>query len=511
MFHNLSQPQSDLLLTILNNAGFDQPTPLQQKVVPVILSGRDVLAETLYAEGRTIAYLLPVLTSPPAKQPEPSVLIAVPGIPQVQKTMLQARRLAGENGIHLNMISLGWDTPIKREVKLLKDNPGIIVGTSVRIIDHIRRNSLELRNLQILIINQENPVNSDEFTRDIQFILSRIRRKPQTVLFAPTLRDTEELEKELSSPIMVKSEDWDTNNQIQGLFEVTDPAHKSDVLLSLFLSGRITRGVIFCRTMAIVKTLEKKLAKENIHSRILSTRSSNHQKEEIIRQFKIGSFPCILTNQISVVPEIEKSEHVIFFNLPVTDESFTEISSSITGRSETRVVTFMTREESGSLLHLQEKNRMKKENLPDNDDVIRGKVESILERIRSNEDPEELNRYRKIIRKNVPLSLRSYVSAYLIKETLGNAVRGDNPFKTVFVSVGRNKRVFPRDLSRLFATTLDISSGDIGSIKVLDNYSFVDVPASRAQEAIDQLDGTDFHGRKIAVNYARKKEEKILK
>ena len=510
MFHNLSRPQSNLLLAILNNAGFEEPTLLQKQVVPVILSGHDVLVETLYAEGRTAACLLPVLTSPPVDNP-PGTLIVASGSEQVKKTVLQARRLAGGSGIPLNMISLGWDTPIKREVKQLKDLPGIIVGTSLRIIDHLRRNSLDLKNLNTLVVNLETPDNADSFIRDILFILSKINKKAQIVVFTPTLRESKELIKELHNPVIIRSEDWDTRNEIQSFFEATDPAHKSDLLISLFLSGRITRGVIFCRTMAIVKTLEKKLAKENVHSRIISTRSSDHQKEEIFRQFKIGSFPCILTVRSSVLTEIEDPEHVIFFNLPNMDESFSEISSNLTGRSKTKVVTFMTREESGTLLHLQEKNRMKKENLPDNDDVIRGKVETIIERIRNEEDPEDLNRYKKLIKKNVPLSLRGYFSAYLIKEALGNTARGDNPFKTIFISIGRNKRVFPRDLSRLFADTLNISPGDMGSIKVLDNYSFIDVPADRAQSAIDSLDATEFHGRKITVNFARKKEEKILR
>ena len=134
-----------------------------------------------------------------------------------------------------------------------------------------------------------------------------------------------------------------------------------------------------------------------------------------------------------------------------------------------------------------------------------------MERIRTEEHPDLLNQYRKLIRKSVPFHLRGYFSAYLFKEALGNAVRGDDPFKTIFISIGRNRRVFPRDLSRLFTQTLDIAPGDVGSIKVLDNYSFVDIPSSLAQNAIDVLDGSEFHGRKITVNFARKKEENILR
>jgi RNA recognition motif-containing protein len=76
------------------------------------------------------------------------------------------------------------------------------------------------------------------------------------------------------------------------------------------------------------------------------------------------------------------------------------------------------------------------------------------------------------------------------------------------VSIGKNRKVYPKDLVGLFCSTLGIDSQSLGSVKVLDNYSFVDIPTPYAQKAIDELDGKDYRGRKITVNFARKREEK---
>jgi ATP-dependent RNA helicase DeaD len=511
VFHKLSQSHSDRLLSILHNAGYSQPTLLQQRVVPQILSGRDILVETLYAEGRTVAFLLPLCLTPPTKSLNPSALIINVNEEQVRKTALQFRRLCRSAELQHQLTTMGWDSPIKREAKKLAAGSDLIVGTSDRIIDHLRRNSLKLQELRWVVINLEDLNRIEGFRRNVLFILSKIPKRAQIVVFTPTLCETQEFEKELRRPLVVRSEDWDRDNSIQSFYEATDPVHKAEMLLSLFLSGRITRGVIFCRTMAVLKTLEKKLAREGISSRLISTRTSDHQMKEIFRQFSIGTVPCILTVCSSVLPEVEGMQHAVFFNVPAPIETYTEITSMLVAKSRAKIITFVTREESEKLQLLQEKNKMKKENLPDNDEVVRGKVESIMERIRTEEQPELLNQYRKLIRKNVPFHLRGYFSAYLFKEALGNAVRGSDPFKTIFISIGRNRRVFPRDLSRLFTQTLDIAPGDVGSIKVLDNYSFVDIPSSLAQNAIDVLDGSDFHGRKITVNFARKKEENILR
>ena len=511
MFHKLSQSHSDQLLSIVQNAGYLQPTLLQQRVVPAILSGRDLFVETLYAEGRTAAFLLPLYLNPPSDSPNPFALIITAVADQVKSCAHQFRRFASGSDLNYRFTTLGWDSPIKREAKLLSSGSDIIVGTSNRIIDHLRRNSLSLQNLQTVVVNLENPETAEGFDRDVMFILSKIPKKSQIVLFTPTFREARNLEKELRRPLVIRSEDWDKENRIQSVYQAGDAVHKSELLLSLFLSGRIDRGVIYCRTMAVLKTLEKKLAREGIHSRLISTRTSISQKKEILRQFDAGSVGLILTVQSSLLPEVETMRYAVFFNLPASETEYTDITGVLAEHSQAKIITFVTSEESEKLQLLQENNKMKKENFPDNDAVIRGKVESIVERIRSEENPEVLNHYKKLIKKNVPFSLRGYFSAFLFKEALGNTVRGDDPFKTMFISIGRNRRVFPRDLSRLFTQTLNIGPGDVGSIKVLDNYSFIDIPASLAQNAIDVLDGSDFHGRKITVNFARKKEENILR
>jgi RNA recognition motif-containing protein len=173
----------------------------------------------------------------------------------------------------------------------------------------------------------------------------------------------------------------------------------------------------------------------------------------------------------------------------------------------------VTEEKADSFTLLQEKIAMKttNEQIPENEEVLKGKLKSIVKQIKEDEDPDLLNTYKKLIKKTVPITLRAYLAAYLFKK----AVEGESPeplaggdMQTIFVSIGKNKKVFPRDLSRLFRKSLDLQPRDIGNIKVLDNYSFVDIPQSQAQRAIEIMDGIEFRGKNITVNFARKKEKK---
>jgi hypothetical protein len=227
---------------------------------------------------------------------------------------------------------------------------------------------------------------------------------------------------------------------------------------------------------------------------------------------------------------------------------------------------------------------MKNENNPADADVMKGFLDRIVKKIREEENVEELGRLRSLIRSRVPLFLRSYVTAYLLKSLApmkeaaapvreqgggkrapgrqrprgdfstravppqsgraaspqpgrsalpqsgraappqpgraappqsaraaspqtGRAAAQEGKLIQLFVSIGRNRRVFPRDLSDFFVQRLNLRAEEIGRVRVFDKYSFVEVSQAKAQEAITRLTGADFKGRTITVNFAKKKEE----
>ena len=151
---------------------------------------------------------------------------------------------------------------------------------------------------------------------------------------------------------------------------------------------------------------------------------------------------------------------------------------------------------------------IKKTEAPDTDDIIKGTIQRIVQKIKEEEDPDILNSYKKVIKRNVPFFLRSYFSAYLFKQHFEQGKPENLQATKLFISVGKNRRVFQKDLVNLFIKNFNIKRSEIGYIRILDNYSFIDVPSSIADEAIKKLNGSEFHGRRITVNFARKREDK---
>lgn len=133
-------------------------------------------------------------------------------------------------------------------------------------------------------------------------------------------------------------------------------------------------------------------------------------------------------------------------------------------------------------------------------------IDTLLKNVKEDENPDDLKVYKKIFKKTVPLHLRSWATAYLLKQAVESKSRRTiTGGTTLFISVGKNRRVYPRDLIQLFIGTGKIKREDIGEIKVLDSYSFITIKEASAATAIDNLDGINFRGRNLVVNFAKKK------
>ena len=133
-------------------------------------------------------------------------------------------------------------------------------------------------------------------------------------------------------------------------------------------------------------------------------------------------------------------------------------------------------------------------------------VDELQRRIKEDEDPVELGEYRKAFKKLVPLFMRSYLAGYLLRQIAAKGgIRRKMATTTLFLSIGKNRRVYPRDLVQLLFAAGQISKADIGDIKILDNYSFVEIEERIASSVISRLDGIQYRGRHLTVNFAKKR------
>jgi len=348
---------------IVRHAGYKRPTALQSAVVPLFSQGKDLVIEAQRGEGKTGAMILPLLLATNKRSKSVSIILT-DSAEEVGRIHEQFRRFTSRVAHKPTLTAIGKEASPHKELRALRKRSDILVGTTERVIDHIRRDNLSLVDVGCSVLDVPNDVDENGYDKDVLFIYSKMSGKQQTVAFLENLETSTAFDSILRRPQQITKADWHTG----------------------------------------------------------------------------GS----------------------------SDE---EMSMS------------------------------------DNDQVSQA-VDEMIRRIKEVESPDILNYYRKIFKKSIPFSLRGYVGGYLLKEHLGReGVDAEDGTKSLFVSIGKNRKVYPKDLAKLFAESLHIDQTLIGNIKVLDSYSFIEVPKAHAEKAIELLNDTEYRGRKITVNYARKKRK----
>jgi ATP-dependent RNA helicase DeaD len=434
-------------------------------------------------------------------------------VDRVRRIVQEFHRLAGSRKKAPSILPIGLDADTRKEARQVQENPEILIGTPEKLIDHIRRGSVGFSTLQILVIDRPPAAENPEFDKDIRFIRSKLPPRVQTALFSPTLdnRAGDPLDL-LKRPQVVLALRWRQRApRVEHRFYEVQDGQKLSLLRDLILARPLGSALVLVGTPAAAERVARELHRAGLPALALHGQLPPPKLQQALQASMSGrSTILVSTYQEAAGRKPKWVSTVIHYDLPAGcngygSEGFLRLDSSVLRT----VISLGTEGDFKKLQGSQEKTSVdiQKEEHPKEEDVIGGSIRRIVSRIREEEDPQELNYFRRQIRKNVPLLLRSYFMAYLFRSSLGQFREKKEKYTKLFVSIGKNRQVFPRDLIGLFMERLNLKRPQIGEVKVLENYSFIEVAASRAKEAIAQLSGTDFKGRKIAVNFARQKKE----
>ena len=504
-------------LSLVREAGYHDLTSFQRKVVPFIVKGKDTVVdvEFSYQRGKTVAFILPLLLQLKKSGPGIKAIVLAPKTEDLTKIFNEFKRfhLQGSRTRQINLVRvkshsenrglltvlLSEENEIRTEVRSFTREPDIIVSSPGRLIDHMRRGNVSFSDdLRIVISIREIEPG---FLEDLQFIYSKLPSKRQTVIFSP---ESEHLEgwSILRRPRVFKGvESAQRLRRADHFYLEVEDERKRKVLLDLIASQKLTSLLVFCEKEDSAAALVLYLKENKLRARRIELSSG-------VKEPNLDSDVFVLTDKSLSSRVFTEIKVIINFDPPGDAEAYRRRCSYLTGRP-LQIFTFVGKNQFFNLNQIQEmlKVRVQNREEPTEEDIIKGSIERIVKIIKEQEDPDELNRFRRIVKKHVPIFLRSYFMAYLFKQSMGKHEARPDKFTTLFISIGKNRRVYPRDLVSLFMSNLKINRSDIGVIKVFDNYSFLDVSLDHASDAISTLSGTNFRGRRITVNRARKKND----
>lgn len=504
-------------LSLVREAGYHDLTSFQRKVVSLIAKGKDTVVEVSYQKGKAVAFILPLLLQLRKNGSGIKAIVLASKTEDLTKIFSEFKRfqLQGSRSRQKNLVRvksrsenrglltvlLSEENEIRTEVRSFSREPDIIVSSPGRLIDHIRRGNVYFSDdLRVVIRIRE--IESG-FLEDLQFIYSKLPSKKQTVIFSPA-QESEYLESWsiLRRPRVFKEvESAQRLRRADHFYLEVEDERKRKVLLDLIASQMLASLLVFCEKENTATALAQFLNQNKLRARRIELSSG-------VEEPNLEADIVVLTDNPLGSRVFTEIEVLINFDPPGDAEIYRRRCSYLAERPS-QIFTFIGKNQYFNLNQIQEmlKVRVQNQAEPTEKDIIKGSIERILKIIKEQEDPDELNHFRRIVKKHVPIFLRSYFMAYLFKQSMGKHESKPDRFTTLFISIGKNRRVYPRDLVSLFMSNLKIGRSDIGAIKVFDNYSFLDVSLDHASDAISTLSGSNFRGRRITVNRARKKND----
>ncbi len=317
------------ILKALGRCGHHEPTPVQAKAIPVILSGRDLIASAQTGTGKTAAFVLPALhrlhAEPRAGKGGPRVLVLAP----TRELATQTTDVARNYGKYLNVhcLAIYGGMPFGDQVRALSQGPEMIVATPGRLIDFIWRGRIDLSQVEMLILDEADRMLEMGFIEDVEFVLDAVPEECQSLLFAATMNEATNTlgHKFLKSPERVEIAPGQvTHERIEQRLHLTDGLqHKNRLLRHLCADSSITRAIIFSATKRDADTLAHELNTQGYPAAALHADMNQTARNRTIGNMRRGKIRLLVATDVAARGlDIRGISHVINFDLPRSAEDY---------------------------------------------------------------------------------------------------------------------------------------------------------------------------------------------
>jgi ATP-dependent RNA helicase DeaD len=533
----VASPFADLglapdLLGIIDELGYEEPTPVQARAIPVLLQGRDLIAQAQTGSGKTAAFALPAVQNVDTSRRAVQVLVLAPTRELAVQVAEATHRFGGRRGV--SVVPVYGGQPIDRQLRALRFGAHVVVGTPGRLLDHLRRGSLSLVDVRLLVLDEADEMLDMGFIEDIEEILRQTPDERQTALFSATIppniqrlarsymRDPEN--------ITVTPEKL-TVPQIEQRYVEISPRNKLDALTRLIDIEAPQAAMIFCRTRREVDDLGEALVSRGYAAEAIHGDLSQTQRDRVMARFRSNQAELLVATDVAARGlDIENVTHVFNFDIPEDPDAYVHRigRTGRAGRSGVAITLVTPREQ--RLLRMIERvigQRITPMRIPSLADVAARRVELLRENVRGAAEAGGLDQYVVAVEEladQFDLAEIAAAAMKLLAERDGRAIDAEaedellsqppprperSPLPAergrtrLFIEVGRRAGLRPGDLVGAIANEARVPGSVVGAIEIHDNFTFAEVDSGVAQRIIDALGRATIRGQRVRVSVAR--------
>jgi ATP-dependent RNA helicase DeaD len=535
--------------------GYEEPTPVQQETIPVMLAGRDLLAQAATGTGKTAAFALPMLqriVEAGAVGRHPTAgLVLVPTRELAMQVAEAIHKYA--RGGRVSVVPLFGGASMHQQIRALDRGANIVVATPGRALDHIRRQTLKLDLLSVLVLDEADEMLDMGFADDLDAILDAAPEAHQTALFSATMpaRILSIAERHLDNParITIAHEKVAAGKmpRIRQIAYVVARPHKQAALERVLESEDPASALVFCRTRLEVDELVEMLNAHGHGAEALHGGMDQRQRDRVMGRFREGTADLLVATDVAARGlDIQRLSHVINYDMPASSEAYVHRIGR-TGRAgrEGTAITFVEPREHRLLRSMETVTKQKVEVLtvPSVADLRARRLELTRAAIREQLVAGGFEHVRVVVEtlaqefdivdvaaaaiqlahkaqggdgddREIPSAAVATPSRRGAATDEGGPLRpsrgrvpGERPgsagMTRLFVAAGRRAGVRPGDLVGAIAGESGLTGRDIGAIEIADAFSLVEVPEERADEVIAALRRTTIRGLKPVVRRER--------
>jgi ATP-dependent RNA helicase DeaD len=530
-----------LLVAAVTALGYEEPTPVQLATIPILLSGSDLIAQAATGTGKTAAFALPVIhrlleseAKLPAKRSFRRPTRAVVLVPTRELAMQLAEAVHKyARGSNVSVVPLYGGASMLQQVRALERGIDIVVATPGRALDHVRRGSLVLDAVEILVLDEADEMLDMGFAEDIDAILERIPSERQTALFSATMppRLRTIAQRHLRSPqrIDIAREKHAAGKvpRVRQVAYIVGRAQKAAALQRVLDMESPASALVFCRTRLEVDTLVETLNAHGYRAEALHGGMQQRQRDQVMGRFRGAKADLLIATDVAARGlDIEQLSHVFNYDVPSAPEAYVHRigRTGRAGREGTAITLAEPREH--RLLRTIEgltKQKIEIRPIPTVADLHAKRLEATTASLRERLVEGKLDDVRAVVEalaqeydvmdiaaaavKMVHASLagdgdEKELPAEARAERGPSSERGSSKIR-LFISAGRDAGIRPADLVGAMANEAGVTSRDIGPIEISGRFSLVDVPAAAADRVVAAMRKTTLRGQRVTVRRDR--------
>ncbi|WP_110928244.1 DEAD/DEAH box helicase [Bacillus massiliglaciei] len=310
---------------ILEKNGINEPTPIQEKAIPEVLQGYDVIAKAQTGTGKTLAFLLPILEKLEPEAEQIQGLIVTPTRELAIQITSEVQKFTDDIP-HLQVLAVYGGQDVEQQLRKLKHNISIVVATPGRLLDHLRRESIDLSGVKTLVLDEADQMLHIGFLPEVEDIISSLPKERQMLLFSATMpAQVQSLAKRFMhepKTVEIKTKQVTVKQIRQLVVETTDRA-KQDSLIKIMREEQPFLAIIFCRTKRRVSKLNDALKSAGFLSEELHGDVTQAKRERVMKSFREAKIQYLVATDVAARGlDIEGVTHVFNYDVPEDAESY---------------------------------------------------------------------------------------------------------------------------------------------------------------------------------------------